>query len=204
MITLATGRSAHGLRELRDRVAEVPLDSLRHHFYEHLLRPSFDDPEFRNDFASWAHEALRDEVLAERLSALDPFGERAGEGLRVDLLEILEQRLFETSPAPHAPPGHEFQFLRSQLVVFAAGVEARTISELAMLVPRLSLGSVYYHFVDSRLRPPFGKDDFSTWLSAQGARGEGAALALESIDVQFGSLADLRSRVATALAAEIA
>src|SRR6185369_3313249 len=44
LIILALGRTAHGLRELRDRAAEVPPQSIWHHFYETLLRPTFDDP----------------------------------------------------------------------------------------------------------------------------------------------------------------
>jgi hypothetical protein len=58
LITLALGKSALNLRELRDRVAEVPPQSLYHHFYETLLRPSFDDPEYRNDFALWSRRQL--------------------------------------------------------------------------------------------------------------------------------------------------
>lgn len=199
MITLATGRSAHNLRELRDRVAELPLDSLRHHFHEQLLRPSFDDPEFRNDFAAWAQESLRDEALAERLSALDPLAHRGGEGLRDELVDVLEERLFESTYAAQVPPGHEFHFLRSQLVVFSAALAADDPRALAALLPRLSLGSVYYHFIDARLRPPYGADDFSAWLARQGETGERAAAALAAIDVLFGSLADLRQRIGDAL-----
>ena len=73
LITLALGKSAHNLLELRNRIAEVPAGSLLHHFYEGLLRPSFDDPEYRNDFALWARRQLFDGALAERLGILSPF-----------------------------------------------------------------------------------------------------------------------------------
>jgi len=51
LIVLSTGKSARDLRELRERISLVPHESLLHHFHEALLRPSFDDPEYPNDFA---------------------------------------------------------------------------------------------------------------------------------------------------------
>jgi len=201
LVTLALGRAAHGLRELRDRVAEVPVASLLHHFVEGLLRPSFDDPEFRNDFALWARDALRDPVLAERLAVLDPFAPpHDGESLRAELLDVLEDRLAEIAQPAPVPPGHEFHFLRSQLVVFDSGLVARTPVELAVRVGDLPRGSVFYHFVDARLRPPRGTDDFSHWLEGWGESTAAARQRLAAIDPLFGSLAELRESLAAALA----
>jgi hypothetical protein len=200
LITIALGKAAHNLRELRDRVAEVPAAALHHHFFEGLLRPSFDDPEFRNDFALWARDALRDEVLAERLAVLDPFDlPLEGDALRATLLDLLEERLFEVGQSAPAPPGHEFHFLRSQLVVFDAGLVARSPAELAARVPDLPRGGIFYHFVDARRRPPRGEDDFSHWLAGWGERGAAARRRLAAIDPLFGSLAELREAIAAAL-----
>lgn len=199
LITLATGRVAHDLRELRDHLAEVPASSLRHHFVESLLRPSFDDPEFRNDFALWAHEALHEESLAERISAIDPFAHADGEALRGTLLDLVETHLDETGAPRRAPAGHEFQFLRSQLLLFSTSSSAATPEQLAQLAPRLSAGSVYFHFVEARLRPPVGSDDFSAWLAAWNRRGAEGRARLATIDPAFGSLAELGERVSAAL-----
>ncbi|HKL49292.1 MAG TPA: DUF5752 family protein, partial [Desulfuromonadales bacterium] len=55
LITRMAGiSSALNLRELRERVATCPLESLYHHFCETVIRASFDDPEFRNDLAVWS------------------------------------------------------------------------------------------------------------------------------------------------------
>lgn len=200
LITLALGRSAHNLRELRDHVAVVPIESLRHHFYEALLRPSFDDPEYGNDFAVWAHEALRDEPLAERLSAVDPVDFPDGEALRSALVDLIEDRLAEVTVVPVAPSGHEFHFLHSQVVIFSTGTAVRTPDELAAILPRLSSGSIFFHLVEARLRPPRGEDDFSAWLAGWGERGAAARRLLVEIDPAFGSLSELRERVAQAIA----
>jgi hypothetical protein len=200
LITLALGRAAHNLRELRDRVADVPVASLHHHFFEGLLRPSFDDPEFRNDFALWARDALRDPVLAERLAVLDPLDlSPDGESLRTALVDVLEDRLSELVQPAAAPPGREFHFLSSQLVIFDTGISAATPAELAALVADLPRGSVFYHFVDARLRPPRGVDDFSHWLEGWGEPAAEARRRLAGIDLLFGSLAELRDAIAAAL-----
>jgi hypothetical protein len=200
LITLALGRSAQNLRELRDRIAEVPVQSLYHHFYENLLRPWFDDPEFRNDFAQWARHQLHDPVLAERLGILDPVDYEDGDAFREVLVEILEDRMAEVAQIPVATPGREFQFLRSQIVIFDTGLQVSTPAELARLIPSLRPGSVFFHFVEARFRPPRGQDDFSTWLSLWGEEMTPFIEHLREIDVLFGSLSDMRGEIASALA----
>ena len=53
---------ALNLRELRERIKICPIESLYHHFCETVIRPSFDDPEFRNDFAVWAAHSMHDRL----------------------------------------------------------------------------------------------------------------------------------------------
>ncbi len=65
LITRMAGiSSVMNLRELRERLAVCPLESLYHHFCETQIRASFGDPEFRNDFAVWASRYRGDRVLA--------------------------------------------------------------------------------------------------------------------------------------------
>jgi len=202
LITLAVGRTAHGLRELAAAFATVPAASLLHHFQESLLRPSFDDPEFSNDFAQWASAALGDPVLAERLAAIDPAllgGD--GERLRAALVEVAEERLAEVAHPQLVLPGREFHFLRSQLLIFDTGRSIRIPEELSAAVPNLSTGSVFYHFVDARLRNDGATDDFTVWLAPWGERTAAARARLAAVDPGFGSLAELRRRIADALGA---
>ena len=120
LITLATGLRAQTLRELADRVEQCPQASIEYHFFSSQLRPSFDDPEYHNDFALWARDALRDQPLAERLAMLDPLQYDDPEALRQALLDVIEERLSETDLVPWAPREHEFIFLRAQTVVTAS------------------------------------------------------------------------------------
>jgi hypothetical protein len=190
------GRSAQTLRELRDHIAHVPADSLSHHFYDSLLRPAFDHPEYRNDFALWARYQLRDAPLAERMAMLDPLDHPDLEGLRAALLDVIEDRLSSEGEVPHAARGKEFHFLRSQFVVFSTGDEALTPLQLGSMIPRLSTGSVFFHFIDARHRNPRLEDDFSGWLRAWGESCGSIVRRLEAIDVYLWSLSELRGRLA--------
>jgi hypothetical protein len=200
LITISLAKSAQNLRELRDRVGEVPPQSIEHHFYETLLRPSFDDPEYDNDFALWARRSLHDAVLAERLGIVDPLDYPGVEELRLHLLDVLEDRLAESPSQASALPGREFHFLRSQLVVFPAQVPVSSPEELARSCARLSTGSIYFHFVDARRRTPERSDDFSAWLRRWGDGFAEASDALAAVDIHHESLVEMRTRIAAILA----
>jgi uncharacterized protein DUF5752 len=193
---LSLGRSAQNLRELRDRVAEVPVQSLSHHFYETLLRPTFDDPEYRNDFALWARRALNDHALAERLGVIDPLEFATLEDLRHHVLDIVEDRLAEIPQGEVCRPGQELYFLRSQAVIVDTGLRAETPEEMAARIPSLSTGSIFYHFVEGRRRPPLQQDDFSAWLAEWGPGLDGCRQRIAAIDFHLWSLSELRGLIA--------
>ena len=195
---VALGHTAYNLRELRNHIASVPATSISHHFYDALLRPSFDDREFRNDFAAWVRRQLRDERLAEILGVLDPLDEGTIEEVRDRLLEILDDRLHEMTDLPQVGPGREFRFLRSQFVVFDTALEARTPVELGERVRAATTGSVYYHFIDARWRTRDRQDDYTLWLEGWGEGTASLRARLAQIDFQLWSLPELRDRIAAA------
>jgi hypothetical protein len=192
---IALGRSAQTLRELRDHVAAVPLQSILHHFYGSLLRPAFDHPDYRNDFALWVRQQLHDAPLAERLGVIDPMLFEEHEELRQRLVDVIEDRLAEVEQLPMAPRGREFHFLRSQFVVLDTGLTARTPQELGTLIPRLSTGAIYFHFIEARRRAPLLVDDFSAWLKAWGRAQQPLCERLAAIDFQLWTLTELRKRI---------
>jgi hypothetical protein len=71
-VTIATGKKAQNLKEMKEHLLNIHLGSIYHHFWGGLLRLRFDEPEYNNDFAEWVHHALQDNILAERLSVIDP------------------------------------------------------------------------------------------------------------------------------------
>ena len=192
---------AFNLRELRERVAVCSENVLFHHYCETTLRATFDNPDYRNDFAVWSKLYLGDRVLAERLGILDPYSFPSLGDLRAATLEVIDERLGELTMIPWARPGDEFFFMEATTVIFSAGMRIAHSSDLADAIRKMTNGSVYFHFLEARRRPPFGKDDFTSWLleNEDGGRNRLYIEALASIDIYFHSLADLRKELAALL-----
>lgn len=195
LITLATGVRAQTLKEFREGLHRIPLDSVDHHFWGRLLRPQFDEPEYNNDFASWAYRGLHDKPLAERLSMVTPTNFSDLESLRQEVIEVVEQRLDESELIPWAKGDQQFLFLKSQVVVFDTDLRCSEPCDLLSHLPQLSTGSIYYHFIDARSRTPERCDDFSAWLGGFGDRYAELARHLTRVDPYFSSLKELKSLV---------
>lgn len=193
LITRMAGiSSVMNLRELRERLAVCPLESLYHHFCETQIRPSFDDPEFRNDFAIWASRFLGDRALAERFGILNPYTFGSLEELRERLVEIVDERASELPNEVWHPAAEEFRFMRAATVIFETGVELTSLLELQQAIPTMSQSSIYYHFVEARRRTPAGLDDFSLWLQELPEETEDFVRALAGIDFYFLNLRELK------------
>lgn len=191
----SNGLPAMNLREFRERVGTVPLDSVYHHFCETVLRPSFDDPEFHNDFAIWARRALHDHVLAERLEILDPFEYPNLEEFRKVIIDILDDRLSEVAYIPWVTENRTFHFLRATTVVFDTGNTIESPERLSRAIAEMTTSSIYYHFWEARRRTEEGLDDFSTWLKQWNSRGEKIIDALARVDFYFLSLRELQDKL---------
>lgn len=191
-MTLATGVRAQNLREFREGLLEVPGSSIEHHFWGRLLSPRFDEPEYSNDFASWAYRGLGEKALAERLSAIDPTEDDGEDALRQRLVEVVEQTLDVRDHVPWARPDNAFHFLHGKLVVFHTGSEITEPGQLAHALAHMSTGSIYYHFIDARRRTRDHCDDFCEWLDGWGADYEDLKLRLHALDPFFSSLKEIR------------
>ena len=199
LLTKTSGMfAAINLRELRDRLATCRQDVLYHHFCETPLVPSFDNPDYQNDFAAWALLQLGDRVLAERLGIINPYIFYDLEKLREQVLDILDERLSEGLFATSCQPGGEFFFTEAVTVVFDTGLRITSPEKLPEAIGRMTNGSIYFHFLEARRRPPVGLDDFSVWLSGFPSH-EGWCSALQTVDFVFYPLADLREELVRVL-----
>jgi len=192
LTTIATGEKAESLRELRDKLMDIHPGSVYYHFWGGLLSPRFEEPEFNNDFAAWAYRALRDPVLAERLAMIDPTPFADIEDLRQEVIEVIEERLYETEIVPVVKPDEAFCFIRSQIVIFDTYRRLIEPKELASVVPTLSGGSIFYHFIDARRRTDERIDDFRAWLKGFGNTYNDLCDMLAAVDPYFTTLVELR------------
>ena len=192
LITIATGIRVQNLKEFAVALKEVPLGSIYHHFWGRLLRALFDEPEYNNDFASWASRGLHDKPLAEQLSMVIPTDYKDLECLRQEMVEVVEQRLDESEYVPWAKADQQFHFLKSQIVVFDTGIRYDNPAELVPQIKKLSTGSIYYHFIDARNRTEERYDDFTSWLKGFGNEFDELGQNLCTADPYFSSLKEIR------------
>ncbi len=195
LLPIATGVKAQSLRELRMEIEQVESESIYYHFWGSLLTPRFVEPEFMNDFASWAFHALHDHVLAERLSVIDPVFYKDMEKIREALLDTIDDRLDELEVVPFSAPEDEFHFVKSQMVVFDTRRIISKPEELPDVICSFSRGSLFYHFIDARRRTYDGVDDLSLWLKSFGDRYMDLVNKLKRLDPYFVSLAELKERL---------
>jgi hypothetical protein len=195
LIVIASAIGAQNLRELRQALYNVNHESLYHHFWGRFLRPQFDDPEFNNDFASWANHSLHDKVLAERLSMVNPIALDDPEQLRQEVIDIIEERLDDSELLEWQKADYQFNFLHSKLIVMRTDTIINTLSDLEMNLPKMSEGSIYYHFIEARRYNPDRKDDISRWLRTFGPKYERICFNIESFDPFFSSLKRIRQRL---------
>src|SRR5690606_33948844 len=137
LIALATGRRAQNLRELREILFTIDTGSIYYHFWGGLLQPRFEEREYNNDFAAWARHALHDNVLAERMAVIDPVEHGDLQALRQELIDVIEARLDEMEHVPWARLDQQFEFIKSQIVVFDTHKRVTSPEDLALLVPAL-------------------------------------------------------------------
>ncbi|MBI5569094.1 MAG: hypothetical protein HY914_04030 [Desulfomonile tiedjei] len=197
LIAIATGDKAQNLRELREGLLKTHPGSVYYHFWGGRLRPAFADPQFHNDFATWCHYALHDDILAERLAVIDPTDYYTLDLLRQEVVEIIEQRLEDVEHPRWVELDQQFHFIRSQIVVFDTGRRIERPEELPEVVPRISVGSIFYHFVDARRRHPISLDDFRSWLRCSDEPDQELCYLLASVDPYFVTLKELREQLAS-------
>ena len=195
LIAIATGIKAQSLREMRDKLADIHSGSIYYHFWGSLLSPRFNEPEFNNDFASWSYHALHDMILAERLAVIDPTHFRNIEDLRQEVIDVIEERLYEIESVPFAKSSQQFNFVRSQIVVFDTHKRIKKPEELSYTLQNFSSGNIFYHFIDARRRTEKNTDDFREWLNGFGEKYSELSNLIANIDPYFTTLPELRKNL---------
>ena len=191
---MSTGLKAQTLAEFHDNLQRVDAASIYHHFWGRFLDSRFSEPEYNNDFASWVYRALHEKALAEKLSMINPTFATI-ENIREEVVDIIAEHLDLTDYMAWSKADQRFYFLRSQIVVFDTNRFLHRPEDLLAAIPNLSLGAVFYHFIDARRRTDQGHDDFSAWLMGWGEGFAELCRQLTALDPFFSSLKELRWRV---------
>lgn len=204
LVAQSAGYKAQTLAEFHDALTLVDATSIYHHFWGRFLAPRFDEPEYNNDFASWAYRALHEKALAEKLSMVTPTSYDTIDEIREEVVDRVAEHLDLYEYMPWARADQKFYFLRSQIVVFDTGIFLNHPTDLLSVIHEMSLGSIFYHFIDARRRTQECCDDFSAWLQGWDEEFSQIRNQLMTLDPFFSSLKELRWRVAQLLKNELA
>lgn len=190
------GKQAEDERQLAELLEEVPLDSVYFHMHSYFLRTRFIERTYPNDFAEWVGEQVRDHVLAERLSVVDPFDFQSLEALREELLSIIDDHLSGMATVPRVGFGTSFYFNRSRILEVPTGLEARTLREFRDAISEVDVSAIYYHVFEAHLRLRREENDFSAWIRGSLKLPE-LADRMRALNPYLGSLERLRSSLLT-------
>jgi hypothetical protein len=192
---IATGERACSLLELRDKLMTIDPNSIYYHFWGGRMNPQFIHTQNHNDFASWIYHRLNDHILAEKLSIIDPMEFNDLESLRQEVLETIERRLDNYEIIFYTKKEDQFHFVRSSIIVFDTILCILNPEDLPKIIPQLSPGNIFYHFIDARVRTSDKTDDFSVWLKMFGNKYTDLIETIQTIDPYFLSLTQLRDEL---------
>lgn len=195
LASIATGLNARSLIELKDKLSTIHPSSIYYHFWGGRLRTSFEYREYHNDFSSWVHYSMHDEILAERLELLNPHEFENIEELRSTLIEIIDDRLDEREILPWVITENKFHFVQYKIVIFQTRHQINTPSDLVHVIPLMTRSSLFYHMIDAARRTPNHTDDFSQWLSLYQDEYQDLINAIKRVDPYLLSLTDLQSKL---------
>lgn len=194
---------ATNLQELVDALRTCSESSIFQHTFQTLEEHHFINKGFSNDFSHWAFAACNEVELAERLSAIDVREFTSIAALRERIVHIIETYLQKNPRAATRVAMEPFYLMASDLVVVPTPYVARNLEEFADGLRKVSIHSIYYHFIDARLRLKLNTNDFSVWLELEMDMPQ-AADRVNRIDIYTSSLDGVRRNILKVIEGEIA
>jgi hypothetical protein len=164
-VELRQALDVHALdvRELRQRIEEVPAGAIFFHTFGYFLRHRVFTTAYGNDFARWAANESGDHALAERLAVVDPFGFSDLDELREHLVTILQDHLRGHESERRVEFVRGFHFQQSQVVEVPLGVAAQTLGEFRAGLAIVDESAIYLHTVETRARQRHA-ESFADWV----------------------------------------
>lgn len=189
-----TGLTARNLQEVVDVLRDVSGSSVFYHTHHGFLSHHFEKPVVYNDFAAWVSEALQEDALAEKLGAIDLLAFTTIRQLREAILSLMETHLRTAGGrSRECPPGDEFNFCKSKSFIMPTGIVARDVPEFLAKLQTITNISLYFHFLEARLRLGRPTNDFSQWLSGRGQSR--LAKAIDQLDPYSSTLDELKEEI---------
>ena len=193
-LTELTGIKAKNLEELVDILKNAPDSIVYYHTHHFLEEHHYLTPEPANDFAVWVSNVLGDETFGEKLASIDAFEFPTLSALRERMVNVIGEYISSGQEMRKAPEGREFHFMKWVSVILPTPHAARDLREFVEALRKLSLGSLYFHIFESRLRLGRVTNDFSVWMK-DSLEEQALAEAIEKVDPYTYTPEDVRSQL---------
>lgn len=200
----ATGETAVNLTELLHHLETASGSVIFCHTFRTLNVHHFIIEGFQNDFAFWVGDALGDDELSERLSSIDLVEYTTIRSFRERMIEIIKEHI-EKNPASASRSARDedrFFFCSAHSFVLPSGRRANNLEELANHIGRCSQNSLFFHFIEARLRVGEPINDFSVWI-AQTIQNQQLADSVNALNPYIYTLDQLRSKIISLIETEI-
>jgi hypothetical protein len=189
-----TGRTAFNLEELLDLMRTCSKTSIFYHTFSAFMKLREVHAPFNNDFAVWVAGMLNEKALAERLTAVDLSEYNTLEKLRNRLVYLIQSHIEENPLCCKKIADEPFYLHDVTRVVYLTDHFAYDLASFREMLTRISIYSIYFHFIESRLQSKIKTDDFSVWIE-EALNMPSLAQKIRAIDISVSDLEGLRSRI---------
>lgn len=189
-----TGRKAHNLEEFINLIKTCSDSSIFYHTFSAFLKMREAHVPYNTDFAIWVARMVSEKALAEKLMVVDLSEYSTIKSLRMRLIDIIESYRRQKPSAFQKTANEPFYLHDILRVVYPTDKFAYDLKSFRQLLPTVSVYSIYFHFIESRLETGFESDDFSTWIE-KCVNIPDLALRIRNIDINVYTLEELRSRI---------
>ena len=111
------------------------------------------------------------------------------------MIEVIERRMDESEYLMWSHSDSQFNFIRSDIVIFNTKYKVSNPRELIDVLPNLSVTSIFYHFIDARRGSSVNEDDFRAWLKSLNGEYTGLYDRIADLDPYFITLRELKNQL---------
>ena len=189
-----TGKQAHNLDELLGLLESCSLSSIFYHTFSALRKLQEVHVPYSNDFAIWISRSLHEEALSEKLRAINLIENNTLESLRERIVEIIKDSRDQNPSVFQKRAGEPFYLSEVTRIVYLTDKFAYNLESFREVLDSISIVSIFFHFIESRLHNQLHSDDISTWIE-QSLGHSKLAQDIRGIDISVYTLDEIRARI---------
>jgi hypothetical protein len=192
-LVVLTGEQASTLEELCRLFQECEDASIFYHTFRafgshHYMRGHY------NDVAQWVNAELGLEALSEKLNNIDVREFNSIRDIGREIIKIIKEHVSRRQDLAVRKASRPFYLSSVVSAVMPIPYLAHDLLEFLDMIKRVSNHSIYYHYIESRLRVGPRNNDFSLWTEQQLGLPDLAAQ-INTFDISMSTLNDVRSNI---------